>query len=54
MFNKKYVSFSFLLSPFATTRSLFPVKYSLQNLFPQLARAIRGAGTKEKRKFYNK
>ena len=32
-----------------TTTSLFQMKYSLQNLWPQLAKAIRG-GYKRKRK----
>ena len=34
-----------------TTTSLFQIKYSLQSLCPQLAKAIRG-GYKRKRKFY--
>ena len=34
-----------------TTTNLFQIKYSLQSLCPQLAKAIRG-GYKRKRKFY--
>ena len=49
-FFKKTITAEFVTTRTTTTPSLFQVKYNLQSLFTQLAKAIRGGHKRKKKK----